>query len=108
MSARSYAAADSATMLRRSLRHALRYPSMTVSVVGMPIIMLLLFVDVFGGPPTNASDPPGAATTTHQPPTTDAPSRRSRRRSPSWPSSCGARRPRCTAIHARESRHPGS
>jgi ABC-2 type transport system permease protein len=36
-------------MLRRNLRHALRYPSMTVSVVGMPIIMLLLFVDVFGG-----------------------------------------------------------
>jgi ABC-2 type transport system permease protein len=49
MSTRSYAAADSATMLRRNLRHALRYPSMTVSVVGMPIIMLLLFVDVFGG-----------------------------------------------------------
>ena len=49
MSPRSYAAADSATMLRRNLRHALRYPSMTVSVVMMPIIMLLLFVDVFGG-----------------------------------------------------------
>jgi ABC-2 type transport system permease protein len=49
MSTRSYAAADSATMLRRNLRHALRYPSMTVSVVGMPIIMLLLFVEVFGG-----------------------------------------------------------
>src|SRR5664279_6406005 len=49
MSARSYAAADSATMLRRNLRHAVRYPSMTVSVVMMPIIMLLLFVDVFGG-----------------------------------------------------------
>ena len=49
MSTRSYAAADSATMLRRNLRHALRYPSMTVSVVMMPIIMLLLFVDVFGG-----------------------------------------------------------
>ena len=49
MSTRSYAAADSATMLRRNLRHALRSPSMTVSVVGMPIIMLLLFVEVFGG-----------------------------------------------------------
>lgn len=49
MSTRSYAAADSATMLRRNLRHALRYPSMTVSVVGMPIIILLLFVDVLGG-----------------------------------------------------------
>jgi ABC-2 type transport system permease protein len=49
MSTLSYAVADSATMLRRNLRHAMRYPSMTVSVVGMPIIMLLLFVDVFGG-----------------------------------------------------------
>jgi ABC-2 type transport system permease protein len=49
MSTRSYARADSATMLRRNLRHAMRYPSMTVSVVGMPILMLLLFVDVFGG-----------------------------------------------------------
>jgi ABC-2 type transport system permease protein len=49
MSTRSYAAKDSATMLRRNLRHTLRYPSMTVSVVGMPIIMLLMFVDVFGG-----------------------------------------------------------
>ena len=49
MSTLSYAAADSATMLRRNLRHALRYPSMTVSVVTMPIVMLLLFVDVFGG-----------------------------------------------------------
>jgi ABC-2 type transport system permease protein len=36
-------------MLRRNLRHALRYPSMTVSVVGMPIMLLLPFVDVFGG-----------------------------------------------------------
>jgi ABC-2 type transport system permease protein len=36
-------------MPRRNLRHALRYPSMTVSVVMMPIIMLLLFVEVFGG-----------------------------------------------------------
>jgi ABC-2 type transport system permease protein len=49
MSTRSYAAVDSATMRRRNLRHALRYPSMTVSVVGMPIIILLLFVDVLGG-----------------------------------------------------------
>jgi ABC-2 type transport system permease protein len=49
MSTRSDAAADSATMLRRNLRHAVRYPSMTVSVVGMPIIILLLFVDVLGG-----------------------------------------------------------
>ncbi len=36
-------------MLRRDLRHMLRYPSMTVMLVGMPIVFLLLFVYVFGG-----------------------------------------------------------
>ncbi|GHF08162.1 transport permease protein [Amycolatopsis deserti] len=40
---------DSATMLRRNLRHALRYPSLTLSVAAMPILMLLLFNYVFGG-----------------------------------------------------------
>jgi ABC-2 type transport system permease protein len=40
---------DSATMLRRNLKHMLRYPSMTVLLVGMPIVFLLLFVYVFGG-----------------------------------------------------------
>jgi ABC-2 type transport system permease protein len=49
MSTISYAVADSATMLRRDLRHMLRYPSMTVQLVGMPIVILLLFVYVFGG-----------------------------------------------------------
>src|SRR5947208_3523734 len=39
---------DSTTMLRRSLRHIARYPSMTVILIGMPIIILLLFVFVFG------------------------------------------------------------
>lgn len=39
---------DSATMLRRQLRHMLRYPSMTVILVGMPVVFLLLFVYVFG------------------------------------------------------------
>ena len=41
--------ADSATMLRRNLRRLLRYPSMTLLLVGMPIVFLLLFVYVFGG-----------------------------------------------------------
>jgi ABC-2 type transport system permease protein len=36
-------------MLRRQLRHMLRYPSMTLLLVGMPIVFLLLFVYVFGG-----------------------------------------------------------
>jgi ABC-2 type transport system permease protein len=40
---------DSATMLRRNLKHMLRYPSMTFMLVGMPIVFLLLFVYVFGG-----------------------------------------------------------
>ena len=49
MSTLSYAARDSATMLRRQLRHIRRYPSMTLQLVGIPIIFLLLFVYVFGG-----------------------------------------------------------
>lgn len=35
-------------MLRRNLRHALRYPALTMGTVGMPIIILLLFVGVLG------------------------------------------------------------
>ena len=49
MTTLSYAVSDSATMLRRQLRHMLRYPSMTVQLIGIPIIFLLLFVYVFGG-----------------------------------------------------------
>jgi ABC-2 type transport system permease protein len=46
---RFYPLRDSLTMLRRNLKHMLRYPSMTVMLVGMPVIFLLLFVYVFGG-----------------------------------------------------------
>ena len=49
MTALSMAVRDSNTMLRRNLRHMLRYPSMTVMLAGMPVIFLLLFVYVFGG-----------------------------------------------------------
>jgi ABC-2 type transport system permease protein len=49
MSTLSYAATDSATMLRRNLKRALRYPGLTLFLVGMPIVFLLLFVYVFGG-----------------------------------------------------------
>jgi ABC-2 type transport system permease protein len=45
----AYAMTDSATMLRRQLRHMRRYPSLTVMLVGMPIVLLLVFVYVFGG-----------------------------------------------------------
>jgi ABC-2 type transport system permease protein len=48
MSTYPYVIRDSATMLRRNLRHALRYPSVTLVVVGIPVILLLLFVYVFG------------------------------------------------------------
>ncbi|MBZ4321485.1 ABC transporter permease [Streptomyces huiliensis] len=36
-------------MLRRNLKHARRYPSLTASVVMTPVLMLLLFTYVFGG-----------------------------------------------------------
>ncbi|MER8041622.1 ABC transporter permease [Streptomyces sp. NPDC094032] len=49
MSTLSYAVSDSLTMLRRNLRHAQRYPSMTISTVVMPVMMLLLFNYAFGG-----------------------------------------------------------
>jgi len=49
MSTLSYALTDSATMLRRNLKRMARYPSMTVMLIGMPIVFLLLFVYVFGG-----------------------------------------------------------
>ena len=48
MHALAIAAQDSSTMTRRSLRRIVRYPSMTVVLVGMPIVFLLLFVYVFG------------------------------------------------------------
>jgi|SRR5579859_5106971 len=40
---------DSATMLRRDIQHSLRNPTMTVSGLMTPIIMMLLFVYIFGG-----------------------------------------------------------
>jgi len=49
MTSLSYTLTDSATMLRRNLRHALRYPAMTVSVIASPVFILLLFVYVLGG-----------------------------------------------------------
>ena len=40
---------DSATMLRRNLKRAVRYPGLTLIVAALPIVFLLLFVYVFGG-----------------------------------------------------------
>ncbi|EHN12370.1 putative ABC drug resistance transporter permease component [Patulibacter medicamentivorans] len=45
----SYAVRDSLTMLRRQLRHMARYPSLTLMLIGQPLVFLLLFVYVFGG-----------------------------------------------------------
>lgn len=49
MSTLAYTISDTSTMLRRQLKHMLRYPSLTVMLVGMPVVFLLLFVYVFGG-----------------------------------------------------------
>jgi len=48
MNAFSLYLTDSATMLRRNVRHMRRYP-MIFFVAGIPIVLLLLFVFVFGG-----------------------------------------------------------
>ncbi|GAA2715622.1 MULTISPECIES: ABC transporter permease [Streptomyces] len=48
MSSLSLAVRDSSTMLRRNLLHARRYPSMTLNLLLTPIMLLLLFVYVFG------------------------------------------------------------
>ena len=45
----AYTLTDSATMLRRNLKHAMRYPVLTLMVAGIPVVLLLLFVFVFGG-----------------------------------------------------------
>ncbi|MEU2687507.1 ABC transporter permease, partial [Streptomyces hygroscopicus] len=44
----SLAVRDASTMLRRNLLHARRYPSMTLNLLLTPIMLLLLFVYVFG------------------------------------------------------------
>ncbi len=49
MTTLTYTLSDSRVMLRRNLKHQLRYPSMTLMLVGTPIVLLLLFVYVFGG-----------------------------------------------------------
>jgi ABC-2 type transport system permease protein len=49
MTSLAYTFADSATMLRRNLKHQLRYPSLVIMLAGLPIVFLLLFVYVFGG-----------------------------------------------------------
>jgi ABC-2 type transport system permease protein len=49
MTAPAYVLSDSTTMLRRNLRRMRRYPSLTIFLVATPVVLLLLFVFVFGG-----------------------------------------------------------
>ncbi|MFE2050422.1 ABC transporter permease [Streptomyces sp. NPDC059459] len=44
----SLAVRDSSTMLRRNLLHARRYPSLTLNLLLTPVVLLLLFVYIFG------------------------------------------------------------
>ncbi|MFJ8883698.1 ABC transporter permease [Streptomyces sp. NPDC102402] len=48
MSSLPLAVRDSHTMLRRNLLHARRYPSLTLNLLLTPVMLLLLFVYVFG------------------------------------------------------------
>ncbi|MGX1132114.1 ABC-2 type transport system permease protein [Streptomyces glaucescens] len=48
MSSLALAARDSSTMLRRNLLHIRRYPSLTLNLLLTPVMLLLLFVYIFG------------------------------------------------------------
>jgi ABC-2 type transport system permease protein len=48
MTSLSNAIHDSITMLGRDIRHAVRYPMMTISAVTVPVLVMLLFAGVFG------------------------------------------------------------
>ncbi|MER7727730.1 ABC transporter permease [Streptomyces sp. NPDC096323] len=48
MSTFAHTVRDSSTMLRRNLLHARRYPSLTLNLLLTPIMLLLLFVYIFG------------------------------------------------------------
>ena len=49
MNAFSAAVSESVTLLRRDIRHSVRYPMMTISGILTPVVMLVLFNYVFGG-----------------------------------------------------------
>ncbi|POH66380.1 ABC transporter permease [Cryobacterium zongtaii] len=46
---RSYVVTDAVTMLRRNLLHMIRYPGLSVFTIVGPVVILLMFVFVFGG-----------------------------------------------------------
>ena len=47
--AESHVVADAVTMLRRNLLHVVRYPGLSIFTILGPVVILLLFVFVFGG-----------------------------------------------------------
>ena len=49
MNTLTHSARDSSTMIRRQLKRLTRYPSMTIQLVLTPVILLIVFVYVFGG-----------------------------------------------------------
>ncbi len=57
-SRQSHVVADAITMLRRNLLHMVRYPGLSVFTIVGPVVLLLLFVFVFGG--TLGAGLPGA------------------------------------------------
>ena len=48
MTAASYTFSDTRTLLDRNLKHAVRYPAMSLSSLLMPLLFLLLFRYAFG------------------------------------------------------------
>src|SRR5712691_11299216 len=50
LSGLTIAAQDSATMLGREVKHTLRFPLLLVSTILSPVVLLLLFVYILGGP----------------------------------------------------------
>ncbi|MFE6971984.1 ABC transporter permease [Streptomyces sp. NPDC057682] len=60
MSTLTHAVRDSTTMLRRNLLHARRYPSLTLNLLLTPIMLLLLFVYIFGDAMSGGIDGGGA------------------------------------------------
>jgi ABC-2 type transport system permease protein len=50
MATLTIAAQDSATMLGRELKHTLRFPLMLIGSILAPVVFLLLFVYILGGP----------------------------------------------------------
>ncbi|MDH6628464.1 ABC-2 type transport system permease protein [Streptomyces sp. LBL] len=65
MSSISYGARDSVTMFRRNMKRAIRYPSVVITIVMMPVLFLLLFNYAFGGALGAGIQGPQASTGDH-------------------------------------------